>query len=304
VPAQVEAYFNEVTGPQNPRTYRNNILALAPEVSRLAGLREQVRRWLGWNRIKSGDAFKLLTDLQKKELPRRQKEAAHGLPEAVVATYNILLAVDESGAVVAQTLHATGVASGTPFERIKAMLAEEERLLTTTLDPDLILPGSYLEIWREGEESRWVTDLLAAFGQFPRLPRLLRPEALYDTLARGVEEGVLVLRLPRADGSARAWWRLPPDKDTLRRRELEVQPASLARLHSLETAILTPERLAELGLTMPVTLAQIEARFDGTTAPRLSSPAVLIDALRLAVQQRLLMALMDDQAYFPCPALT
>jgi hypothetical protein len=297
LPAEVEAYFNQITGSQNPRTYRNNLLALAPEVSRLAGLREQVRRWLGWNRIRGSETFKLLTDLQKRDLPRRQNEAAHGLPEAVVATYSVLVAVDETGQVRAQALRADSAVSGTPFERIKAMLAQEERLLTTTMDPVLILPGSYLEIWREGETARRVTDLMAAFGQFPRLPRLLRPQALFDTLVRGVREGVLVLRLPRSDGSVRTWWRLPPDADMLHRRELEVQPASVARLHNLEAALLTPERLGELGLTMPVSLQQLQALFDGTAAPRLASPAVLTEAVRLAVQQGSLMALMHGAAY-------
>lgn len=301
LPAQVEAYFDEITGPQNPRTYRNNLLALAPEISRLAGLREQVRRWLGWNRIKAGETFKLLTDLQRRDLPRRQTEAAHGLPEAVVAAYNILVAVDEAGEVQAQALRAESTISGTPFERIKAMLAQDERLLMTTLDPDLILPGSYLEIWREGETARRVTDLMAAFGQFPRLPRLLRPEALYDTLARGVREGVLVLRLPRADGSARTWWRIPPDADTLRRRELEAQPAAVAQLHNLETALLAPDRLAELNLKMPLSFQELQDLFDGATAPRLMSPTVLAEAVRLAAQQGSLMARVADQTYFNEP---
>ena len=298
LPAGVEAYFNEITGPQNPRTYRNNLLALTPEISRLAGLREQVRRWLGWNRIKGGDIFKLLTDLQKRDLPRRQTEADRGLPEAAVAAYNILVAVDELGQVQAQTLRTDSTISGTPFERIKAMLAQDERLLTTTLDPDLILPGSYLEIWREGETAQRVTELMAAFGQFPRLPRLLRPEAFYDTLARGVREGVLVLRLPRADGSARTWWRIPPDDSMLRRPGLEVQPFALAELHNLDTILLSPDHLAEVGLALPVSLSQVQAAFNGASAPRLASPAILTDALRLAVQQGLLMALVAGQAYF------
>jgi hypothetical protein len=127
----------------------------------------------------------------------------------------------------------------------------------------------------------------------------LRPATLYETLARGAREGALVLRLPRADGSVRTWWRIPPDEETLRRPEMEVQPASLAELHNLDTALLAPDRLAELGLAgVPPTLAQVQALFDGTTAPRLASPSVLTDTLHLAVQQGLLMALLSGQAYF------
>jgi hypothetical protein len=246
LPAAVEAYFDQKTGPHDPRIYRNNLLALVPEVSRVAGLREQVRRWLGWKRLEQPDVFKLLTERQKKQLPKRKQEAANGLPEAVVAAYNLLVAVDEEGAVRIQALRADSAAGGTPFERIKATLADEERLVTTTLDPDLVLPGSYLALWAEGETARRVVDLMAAFGQFPRLPRLLRPASLYDTLTRGLREGVLVLRLPRADGSARTWWRVVPDYETLHRKELEVQPASLATLHNLEPELLAPERVESL----------------------------------------------------------
>jgi hypothetical protein len=298
LPMTVEAYFNEITGPQNPRTYRNNVLALAPETSRLAGLHEQVRRWLGWIRIKSGEAYPLLTEIQRKDLPRRQKDAAQGLPEAVVAAYNVMVAVDEAGQVQAQSLRADGAVSGTPFERMKVMLAEDERLLTTTLDPELILPGSYLEIWHEGETSRRVIDLMSAFGQFPRLPRLLRPEALYETLARGVREGILILRLPRADGSLRTWWRNPPDTETLKRHELEVQPASLAELHTLDLAFFSKDRLADVDRNLPLTFGQFQALFDGKSAPKLANPEILTDALRQAIYQGLMMAVLGEQAFY------
>jgi hypothetical protein len=303
LPADIEAYFNEKTGPHDPRIYRNNILALVPEVSRVAGLREQVRRWLGWGRLEKPDVFKLLTDQQKKDLPRRKQEAANGLPEAVVGAYNILVVVDEMGQVRAPTLRADAAVGGVPFERVKATLAQDERLVTTSLDPALILPGSYLELWAEGETARRVADLRDAFGQFPRLPRLLRPESLFDTLVRGVREGVLVLRLPRADGSVRTWWRIPPDQDTLRRSEMEVQPANLAVLHDLEPELLQPERVDSLWPvpTGPLTLGELHAFFDGVRAPRLAAPDVLDAAVRTAVQRGTLMARLDDSSLFREP---
>ena len=238
LPDQVEAYFNQKTGPQDPRIYRNNILALAPEVSRLAGLREQVRRYLGWARLEKPEVIKLLTDTQRKQLPGKKQESVNNLPEGVVGTYNILVAIDEGGTVRAQGLRTSGTVGGTPFERIKAMLTEEERLVTNALDPDLILPGSYFSLWAEGQTSRRVTDIMQAFGQFPRLPRLLRTESLLETLKRGVLAGILVLRLPRPDGSAQTWWRIPPNDDTLLRPEIEILPANSAVLHNLESELL------------------------------------------------------------------
>ena len=161
LPAEVEAYFNQVTGAQNPRIYRNNVVALVPEAARLAGLREQVRRWLGWDRVEHVEEYrKALTEHQKRDLPRRKQEAANNLPEAVVGAYNLLVAVDEAGEVRVQTLRH---AEGTAFERIKATLSEEERILVTTLDPDLLLPGSYLDLWGPKEESKRVESLMAGF---------------------------------------------------------------------------------------------------------------------------------------------
>ncbi len=292
LPVAVEDYFNKKTDAPNSRIYRNNLLVLLPEVSRLAALREQVRRWLGWQRLEQPDMLKLLTENQKKQLEQKKRESTNGLPEAVVGAYNILAAVNEQGQVEAQTLRADPALPGTPFERIKFTLTEEERLLTTTLDPDLILPGSYLNLWGEGQIARRVSDLMTAFGQFPRLPRLLRPEAMYDTLKRGVEAGVLVLRLPRSDGSARTWWRIAPDSDTLRHTELEVQPLPLAELRYLNVELLAPGRLPGLWPTggQSLSLGTLRAYFDGNQAPRLAAEVVVDEAVRQAVQRGQLMA--------------
>ncbi len=301
LPAAVTAYFDQVTGPQNPRIYRNNVVALVPEASRLAGLREQVRRWLGWDRVEHVDEYhRLLTDQQKRELPKYKNAATNNLPETVVAAYNLLAAVDETGAVRVQTLrHAEGLA----FDRIKATLSEEERILVTTIDPELLLPGSYLGLWRPEEESKRAADLMAAFGQFSRLPRLLRPAVLYASLRRGVQEGTLVLRLVRGDGSARTFWRIPPDEDVLRRPDLEIQPASTAILHSLEAELLKPGAVEGLWPTPggPVPLRVWRAYFDGQRAPRLHDPAMLDEAVQAAVRRGLLMARLGQIACYREP---
>jgi len=309
LPAEVEAYFDQVTGPQNPRIYRNNLVALVPEAARLAGLREQVRRWLGWDRVEHVEEYrKALTEHQKRDLPRRKREAANNLPEAAVGAYNLLVAVDEAGEVRVQTLRH---AEGTAFDRIKATLSEEERILTTTLDPDLLLPGSYLDLWGPEEESKRVESLMAAFGQFTRLPRLLRPEALYDSLRRGMQEGTIVLRLVRGDGSIRTFWRFPPDEATLMRPDMEVQPACQATLHNLDTELLKPGEFDDFWPIRqaqgrptpggPVTLGAWRACFDGQRAPRLHTLQVLDETVRAAVREGLLMARIDQAAYFREP---
>ncbi len=302
LPPQVLAYFDEVTGPGNPRINRNNVIALAPESSRLAGLRDQVRKWMGWDRIEGNDEYRrLLTDQQKKDLPKRKAEATNNLPESVIAAYTLMAAVDEQGGVRLQSLRPGGA---TPFDRIKITLAEEERILLTTLDPELLLPGSYLELWGPGETRKRAETLLSAFGQFSRLPRLLRPQALYDSLLRGVAEGVLALQWVRGDGSVRTYWRIPPDEETLKRSDLELLPAKHAVLHTLEVTLLLPGRLPEFwpapdGVLAGVpTVEALRQVFDGQRAPRLAENAVLDTPIRTAVQSGKLMARLDDVPYF------
>lgn len=298
LPQKVIEYFTTTSGPQNPRTYRNSLVALAPDFSKLAGLREQVRRFLAWKSIETGSEFNLLTDVQKKELPRRKTDAQNNLPEQVHATYSILLAVNEQGQVAAQVISSDRTLIS-PFQRIKLALAEQERMLTTTLDPELLLPSSYFELWAVGERSRRAKDLIAAFAQFPRLPRLLRPQVMYDTLVRGALQGTFVLRLVRSDGSVRTIWRTHPTEDDLARAELEVVPPAYAELHDLESALLVPGQVEGLwpSLTDPVKVSVLRQFFDGQRAPRLASSIVLDRAIHLAVQRGSLMARDATKSY-------
>ena len=293
---EVDAYFNITSGPGNPRTYRNAVIAVAPDRARLAGLRERVLRWLAWKDVEAGDDAKMLSPLQKKELARRSSDTEEGLTDAVRATYSVLLSVDEQGAIASSFLPP---GSGTLFERAKQVLIEDERLLTTSLDPELFLPGSYLGLWGEGEKAKKAKDLVTAFAQFPRLPRLLGPEVLRASLARGVREGKIVLQLPRGDGSMRTIWRLEPSPEDLARPEAEVVPLAEAELHELQAELLMPDGCEGLWLAdgAPLKADRIAGFFDGGSAPRVTSPEVIDKAVRATVQRGLLMARADGKVY-------
>ena len=186
------------------RTYRNNVIILAPEHLLLIALRRRIRRILGWESIQNGDDINLLNEEQKRLLPRRKQEDETGILESITSAYSVLITVDEDGDIRASSL-TPGIDS--PFERVKTALITEDRLLTTSLDPELLTPDSYFDIWGEDETSKPVQGLYGMFASLPRLPRLLNRQTFIDTLRRGVTEGKIVLRAVRPDGSQQTHWR-------------------------------------------------------------------------------------------------
>ena len=279
------------------RTYPNNVIILAPENSLLAGLRQRIRRILGWQNIESGDDMNLLNGPQKALLLQRKQEDEIGISESVTSAYNVLIAVDEDGDIKADSLPP---GTDPPFERVKTALVAEDRLLTTSLDPDLLTPESYFAIWGEDETAKPVQELYGMFASLPRLPRLLNRHVFIDTLRRGVTEGQIVLRIVRPDGSQQTYWREAPAADEeFRNKALEIVPIEHAELHTLSAELLTPGQLPELwqGDNVPIVVGTIREFFDGDEVPKLVSDNVLLEAMQAAVQNGLLMARRGNKAY-------
>lgn len=280
------------------RTYRNNIIILAPENSLLTGLRQRIRKILGWQNIESGDDMNLLNGTQKALLLQRKQEDDTGILESGTAAYSVLIAVDEEGDIKASTL-----LPGTdqPFQRVKTALIAEDRLLTDSLDPELLTPDSYFDIWGEDETAKPVQGLYRMFASLSRLPRLLNRQVFIDTLRRGLKEGQIVLRIVRPDGSQNTYWRDASITDEdIWKKELEIVPIEHAELHNISAELLAPGKLPELwqGDDVPTTIGAIREFFNGDEAPKLASDNVLSKAIQSAVQNELLMARHKDKAYF------
>ena len=119
------------------RTYRNNVIVLAPENSLLIGLKQRICRILGWQNIENSDDMNLLEPPQKTQLSQRKQADETGILESAISAYSVLIAVDEDGDIKTNLLPSD---PGSPFERVKTALIAEDRLLTTSLDPELLDP--------------------------------------------------------------------------------------------------------------------------------------------------------------------
>ena len=278
------------------RTYPNNVIILAPDNTRLAGLRSRIRKILGWQGIESGDEMNLLSEPQKALLLQRKRDDEAGIADSIKLTYSVLIAVDEAGEIKA---HLLSPGPESPFERAKTFLVEAERLLTTALDPELLTPDSYLGLWGDDETSKPVQGLYRMFASLPRLPRLLGRKVFVETLQRGVREGRIVLRSVRPDGSQHTYWRESPPDEDLSNRDLEIVPIEHAELHNLSPDLLRPEGLPELWQdgSASITVGAIREFFAGEDVPKLASDEILFGAIRAAVEVRSLMARRQDRAY-------
>ena len=289
VSAPLSAFFN--------RTYRNSVIVLAAENALLAGLRQRIRKILGWESIQSGDDINLLNPEQIALLPQRKRDDETGISDSVISAYNVLIAVDEDRDIKASLLTP---GPNSPFERVKKALIDEDRLLATSLDPELLTPDSYFDIWGEDETAKPIQGLYQMFASLPRLPRLLNRQVFIDTLRRGVTEGKIVLRAVRPDGSQHTYWREAPTADEdLWKKELEIVPIEHAELHNLNPELLRPGQLPELWQDddLPITVGALREFFNEDDVPKLASDKVLLEAIQSAVQNSLLMARSKNEAY-------
>ena len=114
------------------------------------------------------------------------------------------------------------------------------------MDAAALLPDGPYDLWREGDDARFVKGLADSFARYPRLPKVLNPRVLLDTVLQGVERGLLVARLARPDASARTWWREAVDPESRADPQLEVVLPEKAELGRLPEDLLSPDTLPEL----------------------------------------------------------
>ncbi len=73
----------------------------------------------------------------------------------------------------------------------------------TPISTEAMLPGGPYDLWRDTDQSRHVKDLVGAFAENLKLPKMLNRKQILETIDQGVRDGVFVASLPRPDKSRR-----------------------------------------------------------------------------------------------------
>ncbi len=261
--AEAKKFLDETTGTEKPRVYRNAILLVTPSKDGFELAMARVRDYLAWEQVRAGlkeqekegkvDAARLQT------LAINIDKARNRIPDAIKQAYCIVVTVSEKNENQAFKV---SISDEPHFTIIKA--DPRSRIQETPITAEALLPGGPYDLWREGEKSRRVKDLAGAFAQFPHLPKMLKTEAIFETLVEGCADGVFVLKLTRPDRSVRAWWRSRPDENALADPSLELVLPEAAELVEIPPELLAPGKLPGLWKGEEIIVQDVFDYFGGT----------------------------------------
>ena len=291
--AEAKRYIDETTGPDKPRVFRNAVVLAMPSRDGVEAARNRIRDYLGWEEVRA----QLKDQLQGHELdPIRDATlsasisgARSKITEAIQQAYCIVGTVSEKNEIQAFKITVDGPSL---FARIKD--DDRARIQDRAVSADALLPDGPYDLWRDGEKSRRLKDLVGAFALSPQLPKMLNRRAILDTLILGCKEGQFVLRVVRPDRSVRTFWRQEPDEAALKDPSLEVVLPQAAELTEISADLLTPGRLPGLWQAGSASFGELANYFSGATVVKINKggyeesvtvPKLSRDALAAAVME-------------------
>lgn len=289
---EAKRFLEENTGPNNPRKERNAVVLAVPSRDGLDNARLAVRRVLGWEEVRRELQGHELDSIRQARLESAARADGQRLRDAVAQAYSIVVTVGKD-----DTIQAFKV---TPSDTsLFSAIAQDPRarILSEEINAEAILPGGPYDLWREDEDSRRVSDIVGAFARFPRLPKMLRRDAILATIASGIREGQFVGRLTRPDHSVRTFWRESVEIPLLAEPGFELVLPAKAQLERISPDLLAPAALPGLWSAESLPLAALRSFFSGSaTVPidrggyveQIPVPKVSEEALRRALGEAVL----------------
>ena len=264
--ADAKRFIDETTAPDRPRVHRNAVVLAVPSKDGLDVARMCVREHLGWIEVRNQLKDQTIDPIREQMLASEINAARKRIPEAIRQAYSIVVTVNENNDVHAFKITATDEPL---FMAIKA--DRRARIQETAVNSEAMMPGGPYDLWRENEASRRVKDLVGAFAQFSKLPKMLRRKEIMDTVVQGIQEGVWVAQVVRPDRSVKTFWRTLIDESALEDSALEVFLPEAATLTELAPKLLAYQQLPGLWSAKEIIVKDVIDYFAGghtVTVPR------------------------------------
>ena len=239
--AEAQRYINETTSPDHPRVHRNAIVLAVPSRDELGGLRTRVREHLGWQEVENQLKDQAVDPIRQQRLADFAKAAREHIPASVRQAYSIVVTVNTYNAI-----HAFKVVTSKESLFLTIKADRRARMEETAISAEALLPDGPYDLWREDEKTRRVKDLVDAFSQSPKLPKMLQRQGILDTIMQGVMAGIWVAQVPRPDKSLRTFWRTGMDATVFQESELALVLPKDATLGEVDPRLLAPRALPGL----------------------------------------------------------
>ena len=256
--AEAKRFIDQTTSPDRPRVHRNAIVLAVPSRDGLEAARSRVREYLGWEEVRDQLKDQPIDPIREQMLVSETAAAKKRIPDAIRQAYSVVVTINENNAIHAFKVVVTDESL---FTTIKA--DKRARIQETAISSEAMMPGGPYDLWREGEQSRRVKDLVGAFAQFPKLPKMLRIEEILDTVVQGVQGGVWVAQVVRPDRTFRTFWRTAIDEPTLKDSGLEVLLPEAATLSELVPNLLEHQKLPGLWSAEEISVQDVVDYFAG-----------------------------------------
>ncbi|WP_315701866.1 MULTISPECIES: ATP-binding protein [unclassified Bradyrhizobium] len=177
------------------RTFKSGLIWAVPEGA--GPLRDDARKALAWEDIADEESDLRLDEGQTRQLAENLKKAQRDIKETVWRTYKniMLLAKDGDWKLVDLGLIHSSAAPSI------SQLIIERLVQAGDIEDKGVSPNFLVRNWPPAFKEWNTRSVRDAFFASPQFPRLLSPESIRDTIARGVENGMLGYVGKRTDGS-------------------------------------------------------------------------------------------------------
>ena len=256
--AETRRFIDQTTSPERPRVNRNAVVLAVPSKDGLEVARTRLREYLGWVEVQNQLKEQPIDPIRQQMLLTEMGAARKRIPGAIKHAYSIVVTVGIGNEIQAFKL----VVTDEPlFKIIKN--DERSRIQETAVSADAMLPGGPYDLWRANEPSRRVRDLVGAFAQNAKLPKMLDSEGIVDTVISGVRKGIWVARYTRPDNTTKTFWRTDIDETALNEAGLELTLPESATLSDVDPNLLKPEELPGLWSSDEITVQNLYDYFAG-----------------------------------------
>lgn len=168
-----------------PRIYRNALVFLAADATRLQELDEAVRRFLAWESIVAESDQLNLAPQQVRQAETRRDTAAAEAAARIPETYRWLLVPTQNTPQDPVTWDALNVTGTEPLAvRAARKLKGQEGLVTSYSSTLLRMELDRVPLWRDDHVA--ISQLVEDYARYPYLPRLKDPQVLLGSIRDGV----------------------------------------------------------------------------------------------------------------------